>query len=279
MSATIYRILPFASEKSLSLALESPDEMIERGSSSTEKAVQEEREKTALGSLYITPSQIPDSPAEPPADVLIPLEKVDAEVREMKLSPEDVPWTDVPSQNHSVSDLVGQLSDTSQTQHHQPPPIQGAGMDPSMVNSLIGMNLPPEQLQNLLLQLGMGLPGLTAPSAPLAYQQQPPMQPYGGGASPPEQPQWAPGQYDFQQPQQRPGPAENQWGGSDRERNGWGQRGRGRGRGGAGMGVQPDASGHRHSKTKPCNFFMAGRRAFTDEICDASKLTVVLFQV
>jgi protein phosphatase 1 regulatory subunit 10 len=45
--------------------LPDPESRSSRGSESTEKLMQEQREQTALGAVYMTPNQIPESPAEP----------------------------------------------------------------------------------------------------------------------------------------------------------------------------------------------------------------------
>ena len=63
-----------------------------KGRDSIERVKQEEREQTALGALYLTATDLPDSPAEP--DFQIPEEQVDAEVKSMLAGPADeVFWT------------------------------------------------------------------------------------------------------------------------------------------------------------------------------------------
>jgi protein phosphatase 1 regulatory subunit 10 len=85
-----------------------------RGEESQEKFVQEEREQTALGALYMSPMHIPDSPAEPSS--IISEEETDKEVRAMTSGPEvdSVFWSAGPistlPSSTSVADLVGQLA-------------------------------------------------------------------------------------------------------------------------------------------------------------------------
>ncbi|KAF7330885.1 hypothetical protein MVEN_02428000 [Mycena venus] len=220
----------------------------ERGSQSEEKTTQEQREQTALVSLYMSPSSIPDSPAEP--SVIIPDEDVDKDVREMTTGPEvdTVFWSgppipvDPPQAQPgvppltSVADLVGQLAG-------------GAAANPSTAPTdpaAVMQALPPEQLQHLLAQLSQLPPAQQLQQQMhMQMQQQPP---YGD---------W-PGLNQFSADYSQP-PAFQDDGG---ERNGWsvgrGGRGRGRGRGRGGAGGD---DGYRHNKKRLCNFFAAGRRA------------------
>ena len=52
-----------------------PIELPPRGAESQEKNKQEEREQTALGALYMSPAQIPESPLEPSG--FLPEDQVD----------------------------------------------------------------------------------------------------------------------------------------------------------------------------------------------------------
>lgn len=212
-----------------------PESRPPRGSESTEKLTQEQREQTALGAVYMTPNQIPESPAEP-TEVLTE-EEVDRDVTAMTTGPEvdAIFWSGEPAPvMASVADLVGQLA-------------MGNMMDPSMIGtapntqgldlSAIVQNLPQEQLQQLLQQLSV-------PTGPFGQVPQ-----YSGDES------WSsvPGQglaeygqtYHEDSDQMR-------WSSESRGR---GARGRGRGRGGRGE------DGYRQIRRKPCSFFAAGRRA------------------
>ncbi|KAJ7727884.1 hypothetical protein B0H16DRAFT_1677208 [Mycena metata] len=236
-----------------------------RGSESQEKATQEQREQTALVSLYMSPSSIPDSPAEP--SVVIPDEEVDKDVREMTAGPEvdavfwsgppippvEPPQPGVPPLS-SVADLVGQLA---------------GGVDAARANAMsvdpVMQALPPEQLQHLLAQLSQ-LPSTQPPlqqqqiHMQMPHQPPPPQAPYGD---------W-PGLNQFSTDYSQSAFNQDDHGGPG-ERNGWsvnrGGRGRGRGRGRGGGG---DDGGYRHSnKKRLCNFFAAGRCKYGDQ-CDYS---------
>ncbi|KAJ7179627.1 hypothetical protein C8R46DRAFT_1160152 [Mycena filopes] len=245
-----------------------------RGSQSQEKATQEQREQTALVSLYMSPSSIPDSPAEPSS--VITDEEVDKDVREMTAGPEvdavfwsgppippvEVPQPGVPPLS-SVADLVGQLAggvDGARANAN----ANAMSVDPVM------QALPPEQLQHLLAQLSQ----LPTTQQPLQQQQQPqqmhmqmPHQqqqqqaPYGD---------W-PGLNQFSADYSQSGFNQDDHGGPG-DRNGWpGNRGGGRGRGrGRGRGGGGDDGGYRHgNKKRLCNFFAAGRCKYGDQ-CDYS---------
>ncbi|KAJ6516426.1 hypothetical protein C8R45DRAFT_960109 [Mycena sanguinolenta] len=240
------------------LSIELPDDIPdERGAQSQEKAMQEQREQTALVSLYMTPSSIPDSPAEP--SVVIPDEDVDKEVHEMTTGPDvdAVFWSgpaipiDQPQPQPgvgpltSVADLVGQLAGGPSV----------APADPGAVMQA----LPPEQLQQLLAQLSQ-LPATQQLQQQIQtpqQQQQPQQQPYGD---------W-PGLNQFSADYSQ-APSFSDDGGE--RHGGWpmsrGGRGRGRGRGRGGMGGD---DGYRHSKKRLCNFFAAGRCKYGDQ-CDFS---------
>lgn len=248
-------------------ALEMPPEIDPppRGIQSQERAAQEEREQTALVASYASPAQIPDSPAEPPAQM--PEEQVDEGARVM-LTGTDVDaifWSDgAPAlvdtlhPSTSVADLVGQLAAAAPAFA----PDVTMGDAPSML-SATAFN--PEQLQLLvqqaqaLSQNGL-LSGLGGPPPPTA--------PPGVGV---DQGGWGSQQYtDFDRGYHEPnglgrGAAEpnRRWG-----EDGWNDRSgpRGRGRGGPpmrgrGRGGGGNGDGFRNTKRKPCSFFQAGRRA------------------
>ncbi|KAJ6463236.1 hypothetical protein C8R47DRAFT_1327013 [Mycena vitilis] len=244
------------------LPLEMPDDLPvtpERGSESLERTTQEQREQTALVSLYMSASSIPDSPAEP--SVIIPDEEVDKDAHEMTTGPEvdSVFWSGppIPAEQPqpqagvlpmtSVADLVGQLAG-------------GVGANPSAgpVDPVM-QALPPEQLQQLLAQLSQLPPAQQLQQHMQMQMQQ--QQSYG------DWPQLNQFSADYSQQQQQPAFQDDSGG----ERNGWvmgrgGGRGRGRGRGRGGGG---DDGGYRHNKKRLCNFFAAGRCKYGDQ-CDFS---------
>ena len=205
-----------------------------RGSESTEKLTQEKREQTALGAVYMTANQIPESPAEP--TTVITEEEVNRDVTTMTTGPEvdAIFWSGEPAPvMASVADLVGQLA-------------MGNMMDPSMISTApntqglaltaVVQNLPQEQLQQLLQQL----------SVPFGQVPQ-----YGGDGSA-ESWSSAPSQSLAEYGQTYHEESDHmQWSSGSRGRG----RGRGRERGGRGE------DGYRHIKRKPCSFFAAGRRA------------------
>ncbi|KAI6168929.1 hypothetical protein EDD17DRAFT_1772627 [Pisolithus thermaeus] len=226
---------------------------------SSEKSVQEEREQTALGALYMNAAQIPDSPGEP--SMTIPEEEVDADVKLMTVGPESdhIIWNDVPQQV-SVADLVRQLASGAVDQVMGLHPANGStamslGFDPSILTAI-----PPEQMQQLMQQ-AQALFG--SPS-----QGQPGAQP-GPNFS---------------------GVVDQSWSVSNANSNTYGSdfgqheysddtnhtnrgRGRGRGRGGGnrggGRGRGGDDGSYRSSKRKPCSFFAEGRCKYGDQ-CDFS---------
>ncbi|KAJ6612145.1 hypothetical protein B0H10DRAFT_1918313 [Mycena sp. CBHHK59/15] len=216
-----------------------------RGAESQEKATQEQREQTALVSLYMSPASIPDSPAEPAST--IPEEEVDKDVRVMTSGPDVdlVFWSGPPVQApppaaaplSSVADLVGQLAVGMEG-------TGSAAVDPQLQNL---PTLPPEQLQQLLQQLSQ-FPQPAQQQMQIQQQQQP----YS------EWPALNQFSADYSQPafNQDEGERNNGWPTDGRGRGGRG-RGRGRGRGFAGGGDDR----YSQNKRKPCNFFAAGRRA------------------
>lgn len=232
-------------------------DLAQRGLQSVEKTAQEEREQTALGALYMSAAQIPDSPAEPAATILE--EDVDASVKLMTVGPEGdiVFWSGVPeSPQVSVADLVNQLA-AGGIDHPMNGTTAGngllAGFDPSVLSAI-----PPEQMQQLMQQAQ----ALLNPGQASGGSGQP--SPFGGAS---QAPGWnAPGQFqEFEQ----------EFAGDDvGARARWAAdkgRGRGvRGRGGRGKGDEAQGS-YRSSKRRPCSFFAEGRRASITSECETGK--------
>lgn len=226
-----------------------------RGEGSQEKTIQEQREQTALGALYMTPQMIPDSPAEPVN--VIPEEDVDKEVVTMICGESDsVFWSggmpiEPLSHTASVADLVGQLAagsiDPALGGTHfngQGLDLKSVGLDTSATLSAVSA-LPQEQLQQLLQQLAS----------------------YGPtGSNPPSyndiDPAWGAPPNHLSNNEYGQGQSYH----DDNERERWSSEGRGRGRGrgfgrGRGGGRGDDGGYRQHNKRKPCSFFAAGRRA------------------
>ena len=240
---------------------------------------------------YTSPAQIPDTPAEPPAQ--IPEEQVDEGASVMLTGPDvdAVFWSDgepalvdTVRPSASVAELVGQLQ-ADRPDVVMGDPSQAAAAMPSLYPALGGIN--PEQLQQLvqhaqaLTQTGAfaGLGALGGGGGGGG----------GGGPPPPQAPAgWGPGnqysEYDRGYHENAngaargggPGPGSGAGDPSRRWNDeGWGAgpssggpgdragppfpRG-GRGRGMRGMG-RGRGDGHRNTKRKPCSFFQAGRRA------------------
>ncbi|KAF8883408.1 hypothetical protein BD779DRAFT_1612268 [Infundibulicybe gibba] len=229
-----------------------------RGEGSEEKVTQEQREQTALGALY-TPTQVPDSPAEPVS--VISEEEVDRDVKTMTSGPDvdSVFWSGAPvlavPPLTSVADLMGQLAAVGSVNGTDTIPggggpsfsapgvdLKAAGLDPSATLSAV-QSLPQEQLQQLLQQL----------SAPALYGQAGQV-PYNGT----DQAWPTPNQYPAEYGYQDDAAAADPW---------TSDRGRGRGRGRGGGRGRGDDGGYRHNKRKPCNFFAAGRCKYGDQ-CD-----------
>ena len=248
-----------------------------RGVDSQEKFTQEEREKTALSSLYVSNDQIPDTPTEPSSQVLV--EETDANVKTMIAGVEIQPFF---SHATSVADLVSQLRSTG------PPPNDISGMGTAMDgvmgystpaggvgqgqgDGLRGLGLDPNALS--LLAQHLALNGYST-----AQLQQ---QITSGGVAPPvaagqgfdqtqNQNQW--GAYTQQPQQQQPFSDFGGFGNEERDRDerdaprGRGTwRGRGRGRGDS-HGPSGGAPGFR-SRRKPCTFYAQGRRAPVSLLC------------
>lgn len=139
-----------------------------RGHASGERVVQEEREQTALSAVYMTPTQIPDSPAEPSS--VLSDEETDKDTKVMLLGDEmeailypaisavDSSMNMNIDSNLNVSQLIGQLSSSISNvvdaSSHQVPVLD--------VSSMAGVhNLRPEQIHQLLAQISstMGVTG------------------------------------------------------------------------------------------------------------------------
>lgn len=218
--------------------------------------MQEEREKSALNALYMTPSQIPDSPAEPTSQ--IPEDEVDINAKIM-LSGSEVRDLDRGDRDPTISvqGLISQLAGTSASSIAGDHPVDIAAVVPQLPTPAVDLK-----------QLGFNLNFF----AQLAAQQQ--QTPIQGSSTPAIN-----GFVGYSSPQQQPAYAgeqawnNNQYGdygqqqaGYDEERSknweghssdqGW----RGRGRGGAGRGGR-GGGGFRNTKRKLCNFYANGRRA------------------
>ncbi|PPQ63961.1 hypothetical protein CVT24_009084 [Panaeolus cyanescens] len=129
-----------------------------RGTESEEKEVQERREQTALGALYMNASQIPDSPGEPPSVIsdeeldkgittMIVGELADAAFNGDMLPPPPPPPPPIAIHGLSVTDLVNQLAMTGQI----PMNMMDTGMAPPHQEAFPFGD--PNQLQNLLQNL------------------------------------------------------------------------------------------------------------------------------
>ncbi|KAI6040680.1 hypothetical protein EDC04DRAFT_2867510 [Pisolithus marmoratus] len=239
-------------------------EVVQRGQLSLEKSVQEEREQTALGALYMNVSQIPESPGEP--STTIAEEEVDAGVKLMTVGPEsdNIFWSEVPSsQQVSVADLVRQLASgaVDQVMGLHPPNGSATAMPLSFDPSIL-TTIPPEQMQQLLQQAQVlfGDPGQGQPNA------QPPNfvgmdQSWDVSAA-------NSNTYGSDFGQQEYSDDTNHT-----NRGKWSSdRGRGRSRGGGGRGGRGrggDDGSYRSSKRKPCSFFAEGRCKYGDQ-CDFS---------
>jgi hypothetical protein len=230
------------------ITLEFDVEASQRGQNSAEKTTQEEREQTALGALYMSPAQIPDSPGEP--TTTISDDEIDVDVKIMTVGSEcdNFFWreADLPQPNAaSVADLVGQLSGGFDSMSAPSSTgIQSFGFDPALLSQL---PIAPEQVQELMQQ------------AQALFNQQPSgtgVQAQFGGTDQNWNPNTATG--DYGRGYVDNGSTRGRWA-SDR-----GQfRGRGRGRG------RGEDGSYRSSKRKPCSFFAEGRCRYGDQ-CDFS---------
>jgi protein phosphatase 1 regulatory subunit 10 len=213
-------------------------DLTQRGQQSSERTAQEEREQTALGALYMTAAQIPDSPGEPSATIAE--EEVDLDVKLMTVGPECdlVLWSEAAQVPQvSVADLVNQLAAGGMDHPMNGLLTNGSslGFDPNTLSSI-----PPEHMQQLMQQ-----------AQALFNQGQ------GGGV---QSPFGGVGQgFDSSN-------AYNEYGQdyADDDPNARGRwtadRGRGRGGRGRGRGRGEEGS-YKSSKRRPCSFFAEGRRA------------------
>ncbi|KAG1888793.1 hypothetical protein F4604DRAFT_1715076 [Suillus subluteus] len=230
------------------ITLEFDLEASQRGQNSAEKTTQEEREQTALGALYMSPAQIPDSPGEP--TTTIGDDEIDVDVKVMTVGSEcdNFFWreADLPQPNAaSVADLVGQLSGGFDSMSAPGSTgVQSFGFDPALLSQL---PIAPEQVQELMQQ------------AQALFNQHPSgtgVQTQFGGTDQNWNANTATG--DYGRGYADNGSARGRWA-SDR-----GQfRGRGRGRG------RGEDGSYRSSKRKPCSFFAEGRCRYGDQ-CDFS---------
>ncbi|KDR74518.1 hypothetical protein GALMADRAFT_157714 [Galerina marginata CBS 339.88] len=224
-----------------------------RGANSEEKVTQEEREQTALGALYMSPNQIPESPAEP--TTVISEEEADKNVKQMQVGAETdaIFWSTEPvaAVPSSVADLVSQLAMSGSAMMVDPTLGGGVGGTPGLD---IG-GIPQDQLQQLLNALASpyaagegGWSGVAGTSFGAEYGQGQGQPASGAGA----------GGY--------PADADDanthhpRWDGTSRGRGRGGRGSRGRGRGDEG-GFRP------YIKRKPCSFFALGRRALNLNLC------------
>jgi len=223
--------------------LDMPEDLAlrQRGEGSEEKVVQEQREGTALRAVYLTPSQVPDSPAE--FATLLPLDQVDAQVRIMMTGTE-------------VESLLGAV----QSQHQQPSTASDHLRQPS-VAELVGQlgvpQQPPQPVNDTLALAGLDLNVLSDPNAAsqLSHQQLQQLLemlgPHASAGAPTSQSteSWATSNNSYPSATPPPsypgGEAGNRWEGSGSRGGGWRGRGRGRGRGG--------------KSRVPCTFFLQGR--------------------
>lgn len=251
-----------------------------RGSASQEKTTQEEREQSALSAVYMSPNQIPDSPAEPA--VVLTDDEVDREVKAMSVGAsldELFQWgaePTPPGTAASVAELVGQLAMGNLMDVSGGGGVQGAGasqMDmqgaASATLAAVQGLLPQDQLQQLLAQLSSSAAAAAAnppyglSSVPQPQQQQ---QQLGTAASYAAE-GWGLSLYDFGHHVTDDGAGAT--GAADQQQQrGWADSGRGRGRGGSsrgrgrGMESKPyQYNGFNNARKKPCSFYAAGRRA------------------
>jgi protein phosphatase 1 regulatory subunit 10 len=250
--------------------------------------------------MYLLPSQIPDSPAEP--SQLPPVEEaIDSEAVHMLTGAEadEAFGTAGPSAHAppppvlSVSDLVGQLGGSGpaaaphDTNAAVPQPASGSGLagmglDPNMLAMM--QTLPPEQLQQFFAQASQMFgpqAGVGVPNGAASQHEQPQQGFYNnsntsGGDWPPEQPfqdhgppsAW--GGNGGPRPGGGggvgPGPGSDDGFGDGRGGRGGNWRGNGGGRGGGSGGGNSGGKGrgrggNRDNKRIPCSFFAQGRRA------------------
>ena len=235
-----------------------------RGENSQEKVVQEEREKSALNALYMSPSQIPDSPAEPTNQ--IPEDEVDTKMKLM-LSGSEVRELDRGDRDQalSVQGLISQLAGASASvtgdsttevaavsQPQPPPPPPPPAVDLKQLGFDLSLFAQLAAQQQQQQQPTQGSPPPPPPINGYGYSQSQPQQPSYSGE---QQQSWGNNQYnDFGQAgfEEDGNQRSKNWDGHSSDQ-GWRGRGRG-GRGGRG-------GGFRNTKRKLCNFYANGRRA------------------
>lgn len=242
--------------------------MRSRGEASQERLAQEEREKTALGALYMSVAQIPDSPAEPP--VIILDDQIDSTVRHMITGPDvdSIFWSGPPPSEASAAAFHSdQYNGPGEMGMEEDPNKPFPQMDPNMLSAMsAGLgNMTPEQLTQLLATLASQNEtyGQQREQSGGHGQQVPP---YGNIGNDTGQQDWNAGHQQWvdyggyqqedggdihQQQNQQHQPSQR--GGWDR---GFRGRGRGRGRGLIGDGFKDSR------KRKPCTFFAQGRQVY-----------------
>ncbi|KJA21705.1 hypothetical protein HYPSUDRAFT_41852 [Hypholoma sublateritium FD-334 SS-4] len=255
-----------------------------RGSASQEKSTQEEREQSALSAVYMSPNQIPDSPAEPA--VVLTDDEVDREAKTMSVGAAldalfqwgAEPALPPPGAAASVAELVGQLAmgslmDVGGGAPGAPAQMDMQGAASATLAAVQGL-LPQDQLQQLLAQLSSSASAAAGPPYGL---QNPPQQP-----QPPTQQQlaayaaegWGQSLYDYGHHQYAEDGAGAGGAADQQQQRGWADSGRGRGRGGGGRGRGRGAeskpyqyNAFNNARKKPCSFFAAGRCKYGD-LCD-----------
>ncbi|KAF8499299.1 hypothetical protein JB92DRAFT_2982445 [Gautieria morchelliformis] len=221
-----------------------------RGENSQEKVVQAEREKSALNALYMSPSQIPDSPAEPTSQ--IPEDEVDTHVKPM-LSGNDVRELDRGDREPAISvqGLISQLAGASASITTGDPVDVTAVPQPAPAVDLkqLGFNL------SLFAQLAAQQPAQGSVPAANGFVYPAQQQSYSGEQT------WNNQYSDYGQAgyEEDSNQRSKNWDGQSSDQ-GWRGRGRG-GRGGGGRG------GFRNTKRKLCNFYANGRCRYGDQ-CD-----------
>lgn len=226
--------------------------VLPRGSSSQEKAFQDEREATALSAVYMTSSQIPESPAEPAS--VTPDEDDMKDATEMVLGEEftslffpngeaEVGIGMSVDSTTDVSSLIGQLHNN-------------VSMETSPVSNPVSANLPaltgfqPEQVQQLLAQLSSSIGGSQSLNS------------FGDVANTNDPAAW--GAQAFSDFAQGYDDTDKQLSGRWEDRSGRGGRGRGAERGSRGRdnyGGKPYAR-----KSRQCLFFQQQRRALNQTL-------------
>ncbi len=224
-----------------------------RGKDSVEIKVQEEREQTALGAVYMG-GQIQESAAEP--SLQIPEEQVDAEVKTMLTGPDvdTIFWSggvpaalELPPSSASVAELVGQLAAGSTDV-----PMGNVGQSFNFEPGILA-NIGPEQLQQLVQQ-AQAIQQSSSISYPAS--QSITQTPRGNGDQ-----DWNSNPYpDYDRTYPEENGRERRWSGDDSWTDRGGSRGRGRGKG-RGRGDGFGRGGFGSNKRKPCNFYAQGRRA------------------